>query len=60
MTTYTEIVRDTARQLVDVALTMLEKDSHNFQARPCATCRAISNLLDRPTGCVKREASRDG
>ncbi len=33
------------------ALSLFVNDRHRWSTRPCATCRAISELLDEPWGC---------
>jgi hypothetical protein len=35
---------------------LVEGDPHTHGTRPCASCKAISSLLDRPFGCEKNRA----
>jgi hypothetical protein len=55
---YTEIIQAAARLISDTALNLLECDTHQFQARPCSTCQAISNLFGRPFGCELKQIRR--
>jgi hypothetical protein len=44
--------------LLREAVRVLGQDRHDWQARPCETCRVISNALGEPFGCVKLEKKR--
>lgn len=45
------IVQVAARLLVNAALALIERDPHQWSARPCPTCRAVSDIVGRPFGC---------
>lgn len=36
---------------IDTALKLIETDPHQWSARPCQTCAAVSLLIGRPFGC---------
>ena len=38
------------------ALQLIQKDPHQWTARPCPTCRTISRICGKPFGCSVREA----
>lgn len=38
----------------EAVASVLERDPHQFSTRPCATCRAVTSILGRPFGCVRR------
>jgi hypothetical protein len=40
-----------ARVLANAALQAIQDDPHQWSARPCPTCRAVSSLVGRPFGC---------
>jgi hypothetical protein len=40
------------------ALAELEKDSHQYQTRPCPTCRKVSAALGRAFGCDAKSAAK--
>lgn len=49
---------DAAKKLAgttDAAFALIEGDPHQWSARPCQTCAAVSSLLGRPFGCVKKQ-----
>lgn len=47
-------IRTVALILVGAALDLIESDPHGFSKRPCSTCQAVSAIIGRPFGCVKR------
>jgi len=47
------VIQAAARVLTRTALRLLQDDNHMWSARPCATCRAISEILAEPFGCVE-------
>lgn len=49
-----EIVQAAANILMEAVLELLEADPHQFSTRPCSTCRAVSTIIDRPFGCVRK------
>lgn len=49
-----EIVQAAANVLMEAVLELLEADPHQFSTRPCSTCRAVSTIIDRPFGCVRK------
>ena len=40
-----------ARELLNAALDVIQEDPHQWSARPCSTCRAVSAIAKRPFGC---------
>ena len=48
------IVQLAAKEIADAALDLIEQDPHQFSKRPCQTCRAVSRLVGRSFGCVKK------
>lgn len=44
----------------EVVLKMIETDPHVFGTRPCSTCLAITELVARPFGCIKKLRTRSG
>lgn len=52
------VVRAAVRIQVDSILSLLQDDPHQWSARPCATCRAISTIVARPFGCLKYASDR--
>lgn len=40
--------------IAEVICRLIEADNHYFGTRPCQTCTAVSALVGRPFGCVKR------
>jgi hypothetical protein len=36
-------------------LQLIQSDPHQWSARPCATCLAISSLAGKPFGCMTRK-----
>jgi len=49
-----------ARHLIGAILDVMQADPHQWSARPCQTCAAVSAMAGRPFGCVKvaREKAR--
>lgn len=43
--------------LLNEALRGLEKDPHYWSSRPCVTCKAISQALERPFGCETKKTT---
>ena len=43
---------------LDLILDLLNKDPHQFGARPCQTCKTISAIANRPFGCELRGKKR--
>jgi hypothetical protein len=43
----------------EVILRLIEADPHQWSSRPCPTCRAISGIIDRPFGCVKKRENEE-
>jgi len=39
------------RRITDAVLRLIEKDPHQWSARPCQTCASVSALIGRPFGC---------
>jgi hypothetical protein len=46
-----EQVQIAALVLVEAALRLIQEDPHHWSNRPCATCRAVGAIVDRPFGC---------
>lgn len=40
----------------DMVATLIERDPHQWSARPCQTCSVVSGLIGRAFGCEKRGA----
>jgi hypothetical protein len=38
--------------LLHPVLRLLQNDPHQWSTRPCATCQAVSSIVNRPFGCV--------
>jgi len=43
------------RVLLRPILNLIEKDPHQWTARPCSTCQTISQMIEEPFGCVRKE-----
>lgn len=43
--------KDGGRLLAQVVADLVYVDPHDWSNRPCATCRAVSAIIDRPFGC---------
>jgi hypothetical protein len=41
-------------RIAELLARLVEADPHVHGPRPCASCKTISGLLDRPFGCQKR------
>ena len=39
---------------VDIILDLFDRDPHQWSTRPCQTCKAISALVGKPFGCVRK------
>jgi hypothetical protein len=39
--------------LGDTILNLMQEDPHQWSMRPCATCRTISTIIDKPFGCYE-------
>lgn len=48
-------IENAMRRMVNAALVIWTNDPHKFSSRPCATCRAITALLDEAWGCIELE-----
>jgi hypothetical protein len=48
-----EEIKEAIRFTVRGALAIFSKDPHRFSTRGCDTCKAISEMIDEPWGCVK-------
>ena len=42
------------RVLLEPILNLIEEDPHQWSSRPCSTCQTISQMIERPFGCVKK------
>lgn len=47
-----EILDAATNKILDATLRLIQKDPHQWSTRGCATCEAITSLLNRPFGCV--------
>lgn len=47
-----EIIKSFRTSLIDTVLNLIQSDPHQWTIRPCPTCRAISNMIDKPFGCI--------
>ena len=51
----------TLRERIQTALGTLQRDPHDWSARPCATCAGVSVAVGFPFGCDKfRQSSKGG
>ena len=48
-----EEIKIALSMLMDAVLSLLQKDPHQWSARPCGTCRTISGLIGKPFGCYE-------
>jgi hypothetical protein len=39
------------KRLTGAAFDLIENDPHQWSARPCQTCQAVSSIIGRPFGC---------
>ncbi len=46
-------IRAAASVIVEAVLRLLDNDPHNWSARPCQTCKAVTSLVGRPFGCTR-------
>lgn len=47
-----EAIQAAAEVIVDAALRLIQADPHQWSERPCSTCRAVSEIVNKPFGCV--------
>lgn len=47
-----QVIRAAVQSIVNAALQLIESDPHQFSARPCPTCAAVTSLAGRPFGCI--------
>ena len=47
-------VRESIDKILDPILRLIENDPHQWSTRPCQTCGAISSIIGRSFGCVKK------
>lgn len=51
---------DAANRVLHAVLAAIEADPHSWSTRPCASCSAVSAIVGRPFGCLKKaEVLRD-
>jgi len=50
--------KEAVRIQVDQILRLLREDNHYWSERPCATCKTISTIIERPFGCYEYAARR--
>jgi hypothetical protein len=43
-------------EIAEAVARLFEADPHQWSKRPCQTCLAVSSLLTRPFGCIKKAA----
>jgi hypothetical protein len=55
-----KIVKAAACVLASAAMELIYKDSHNWSARPCGTCTAISAIIGKPFGCDRYREEHSG
>lgn len=46
-------IREAARVILGVGADVLYQDPHQWSDRPCQTCRAVTDLLGAPFGCIR-------
>jgi len=51
-------IRGAASIIVEAVLRLLDVDPHDWTARPCPTCDAVTALAGRPFGCVRAAQQR--
>jgi hypothetical protein len=49
--TVENVFQAAVRLAIKAALNLIQADPHQWSTRPCATCRAITKLIDEPFGC---------
>ena len=52
--TIQEVIRGASLVLMEAVLSLIQRDPHQWSARPCQTCQAVSTLAGRPFGCVAK------
>ena len=56
------VIQSTMEIFMNAALNLIQADPHQWSERPCSTCRAVSELANKPFGCCayakKREETR--
>lgn len=57
-------VLESAKKMAEAtvtAFTLIENDPHTWSdERPCQTCSAVSALIGRPFGCVRKQQQKKG
>lgn len=47
-----KVIKAAVNIIVESVLNLIQKDPHQWSARPCSTCRAISSIINKPFGCI--------
>lgn len=59
-----KLIQASASLIAKSALSLFVNDQHRWSTRPCATCRAISELIGESWGCnlyaLKQKWEKDG
>jgi len=48
------VIEAAALTLVDTVLRLIEGDPHQFSTRGCQTCQAVSSIVARSFGCIRK------
>lgn len=49
-----DIIKSAVNVIMQPILQLIEEDPHLWSTRPCSTCKAISSMIGKPFGCVKK------
>jgi len=49
-----DIIKAAVNIIMDPILELIQNDPHQWSTRPCQTCKAISSMIGKPFGCVKK------
>jgi hypothetical protein len=55
-----KMIQAAANVLIEAVIRLVEQDPHQFSTRPCSTCRAVSSIIDKPFGCVRKAMEKKG
>lgn len=49
-----ELIKAAANVIIEPIINLIDNDPHMWSTRPCPTCKAISSMIGRPFGCIKK------
>ena len=59
MKEYDDIIKSAVNIIMQPILQLIEGDPHQWSTRPCSTCKAISLMIGKPFGCVKKAKEKN-